>query len=81
MKKDLSSLKRPKHPMPEFVAEALSKHKLFERYEKRPAYQQNDYIGWISNAKREETRQKRLDQMLKELKEGNRYMNMVYKGD
>lgn len=67
--------------MPDYIAEALSKHKLFERYENRPAYQQNDYIYWISSAKREETRQKRLNQMLAELKGGNKYMNMVYKGN
>lgn len=81
MKKDFSGLKRQKYPMPEFIAEALTQHKLFERYENRPAYQQNDYIYWISSAKREETRQKRLAQMLEELKGGNKYMNMVYKGD
>lgn len=67
--------------MPEFIAEALTRHKLFERYESRPAYQQNDYIYWISSAKQEETRQKRLNQMLEELKTGNKYMKMVYKGD
>ncbi|RPE13978.1 hypothetical protein EGT74_10835 [Chitinophaga lutea] len=81
MKKNFSGLKRQKYPMPEFIAEALTQHKLFERYENRPAYQQNDYIYWISSAKREETRQKRLAQMLEELKGGNKYMNMVYKGD
>ncbi|RPD40061.1 YdeI/OmpD-associated family protein [Chitinophaga barathri] len=80
MKKDFSSLKRPKYPMPEFIDEALAKHKLYEKYESRPAYQQNDYIHWISSAKREETRQKRLLQMLDELKKGGKYMNMEYKG-
>ncbi|MRG47693.1 hypothetical protein GFS24_21400 [Chitinophaga sp. SYP-B3965] len=80
MKKDFSSLKRPKHPMPAFIEQALTKHKLFEAYENRPPYQQNDYIYWISNAKREETRLKRLNQMLDELKKGGKYMNMVYNG-
>ncbi|MBO9152530.1 YdeI/OmpD-associated family protein [Chitinophaga sp. GCM10012297] len=80
MKKEFSNLKRPKYPMPDFIAEALTRHGLFEKYERRPAYQQNDYIFWISNAKREETRRKRLDQMLDELKKGGKYMNMAWNG-
>lgn len=80
MKRDFSSLKRPKHAMPDFMEEALTKHKLFGAYEKRPPYQQNDYVYWISSAKREETRLKRLNQMLDELKKGGKYMNMVYNG-
>lgn len=66
--------------MPDFIEQALTKHKLFEAYENRPPYQQNDYIHWISTAKREETRLKRLNQMLDELKKGGKYMNMVYNG-
>lgn len=80
MKKDFSSLKRPRHPMPDFIDEALTSHQLYGKYEARPAYQQNDYIWWISSAKREETRQKRLTQMLDELKKGDKYMNMAYNG-
>lgn len=71
-------LKRPIHPMPDFVLEALRKSKLFDEYEARPPYQRNDYIGWITCAKREETRQKRLKQMLDELKRGDSYMKMSY---
>lgn len=81
MKKDFSSLKRPRYPIPDFIDEALTRHKLYEKYEKRPPYQQNDYIYWISSAKKEETRQKRLNQMLEELRKGGKYMNMVYKGE
>ncbi|MGX5818501.1 YdeI/OmpD-associated family protein [Chitinophaga lutea] len=76
-----SSLKRDTYPMPDFVAEALENEGLFEKYERRPPYQQNDYIGWITRAKREETRQKRLRQMLDELKQGGVYMNMKYNGE
>ena len=43
-------------------------------------YQQNDYIGWITRAKRPETRQKRLDQMLAELQTGGVYMRMTWSG-
>jgi uncharacterized protein YdeI (YjbR/CyaY-like superfamily) len=47
-------------------------------YRSRPPYQQNDYIGWINHAKREETKAKRLNQMLAELTNGDKYMKMPY---
>ncbi len=49
-------------------------------YLKRPPYQQNDYIGWISRAKQESTKMKRLDQMLDELAAGDKHMKMSYRG-
>ena len=64
--------------MPEFVKEALLRRGLMEAYRERPAYQQNDYIGWITRAKRQETIEKRLNQMLEELEDGDRYMKMAY---
>lgn len=64
--------------MPEFIKSALENHGLMDAYRERPAYQQNDYIGWITRAKREETRNKRLSQMLDELKSGGVYMNMKH---
>ena len=70
---------RPRHPLPEFVRRALDDHGLMEAYRLRPAYQQNDYLGWISRAKREDTRLRRLTQMLDELKVGDRYMKMLYR--
>lgn len=66
--------------MPDFVRDALNEAGLMTAYRSRPPYQQNDYIGWITRAKREETRQKRLAQMLDELACGNRYMKMDYRG-
>jgi uncharacterized protein YdeI (YjbR/CyaY-like superfamily) len=74
-------LTREVHPMPEFVGAALSERGLTEAYVARPPYQQNDYVGWINRAKRQETKQKRLDQMLEELEGGELYMNMVWNGD
>ena len=71
-------LARPRYPMPAFMAEELLQQGLIEAYNQRPPYQQNDYIGWISRAKRPETRQKRLAQMLEELKQGDVYMKMAY---
>lgn len=75
---DTSRLKRPVYPMPAFVKEALQRENLMEKYKERPPYQQNDYIGWINNAKREETKLKRLKVMLDELKRGGVYMNMKW---
>ena len=70
--------RRPRYEMPEFVRQALAKRGLTEAYYDRPPYQQNDYISWIIRAKREETVQKRLAQMLDELRRGDSYMNMAY---
>ncbi len=69
-------LKRPLHPMPDFVRLALVERGLESAYEERPAYQRNDYLGWISRAKHPETQEKRLRQMLNELETGGVYMNM-----
>jgi uncharacterized protein YdeI (YjbR/CyaY-like superfamily) len=79
MTKDKSNLNRPQNPMPEFVREALEKRGLIETYEERPAYQQNDYLGWINQAKRQATKEKRLRQMLDELEVGGVYMGMEHK--
>jgi uncharacterized protein YdeI (YjbR/CyaY-like superfamily) len=69
-------LTRTLYQMPEFMHKALVEHRLMDAYHARPAYQQNDYIGWIMRAKREATRLKRLTQMLDELEYGGVYMNM-----
>ncbi len=72
-------VKRPQNPMPDFVRSALERAGLMDRYRGRPWYQRNDYLGWIGRAKRAETRQKRLDQMLRELRAGDVYMNMAWR--
>ncbi len=79
MTKNFSNLKRPRHPMPAFVRDALNESGLMDDYQKRPAYQQNDYIGWIANAKQQETKTKRLRQMLQELEAGGIYMKMKHR--
>ena len=79
MSKKSTSLKRPHHPMPEFVRTALEDRNLMGAYLQRPAYQQNDYIGWISRAKMAATQQKRLEQMLDELFRGDVYMKMAHR--
>ena len=42
----------------------------------RPFYQRNDYLSWVTRAKRIETRIKRMEQMLDELEVGGVYMGM-----
>ncbi len=76
--KNTSRQKRKIHDIPDYVILALDKSQLWERYRARPPYQRNDYIGWIAGAKREETRQKRLNLMLNELQSGNAYVGMRY---
>ncbi len=65
--------------MPRFVRQALVERDLLGPYRERPPYQQNDYLGWINRAKREETKRRRLAQMLDELERGDRYMNMPHR--
>jgi uncharacterized protein YdeI (YjbR/CyaY-like superfamily) len=73
------ALTRPTEPMPRFVAEALDAADLRAAYDARPPYQRNDYLGWINGAKRDETKEKRLRQMLAELQAGEGYMNMSWR--
>ena len=73
------ALTRTRHPMPDYIRDALNGRNLMDAYHERPDYQQNDYIDWIIRAKREETKQKRLAQMLDELEGGKLYMNMKWR--
>ena len=61
--------KRPRQTMPAEVARRLEAAGLADAYAERPFYQRNDYLSWIKRAKRPETREKRLQQMLDELAE------------
>ncbi len=69
---------RPRYPIPDFIRDALHTRGLMDAYNERPPYQRNDYIGWITRARQAPTRQKRLDQMLDELKTGGVYMRMKW---
>lgn len=62
--------------MPDDVHAELVERGLMAAFDQRPPYQRNDYLGWISRAKRPETRQRRLDRMLDELGRGGIYMGM-----
>jgi AcrR family transcriptional regulator len=74
------NLRREIQPIPDFVRDALEVRGLVKKYEARPAYQRNDYMLWINTAKRQATRQKRLNQMLDELESGGIYMKMKWNG-
>lgn len=74
-----STLRRPLQTMSAVVRRALQERGLLAQYRRRPAYQRNDYLSWIGRAKLEETRLKRLDQMLAELAAGDRYMKMAWR--
>ena len=68
------------HPIPEDIRALLKDSGLQEKYEARPPYQQNNYIGWIEQARREKVRDKRLVQMLDELRAGGLYMKSRWMG-
>ena len=72
-------LSRHVHPLPDIIDNALKENDLIEIYKSRPAYQKNDYIGWIARSKTEKTLYKRLQQMLDELSDGDKYMKMEYR--
>ena len=74
------TLTRIRHKMLDYIREALTERQLMDAYHERPDYQQNDYIGTLRviRAKRDETKQKRLAQMLDELEGGKLYMNMKW---
>lgn len=75
----VAALQRKLNPMPAGVQEALETRQLLSAYQARPAFQRNDYLGWISRARSVETREKRLQQMLDELERGDCYMSMAWR--
>ncbi len=74
-----SRLTRPIQSMPSAVERALLERGLMAAYRARPPYQRNDYLGWINRAKRAQTKQRRLQQMLDELERGDVYMKMAWR--
>lgn len=67
------------HQAPPYIKKDILKYKLMRAYHSRPPYQQNDYVGWILRAKKEEIRKKRIKQMLKEISDGGFvYENAVF---
>ncbi len=72
-------MKRPMNVMPDHVAQAITAGGLQDAYGARPWYQRNDYLGWIARAKRDATKDKRLQQMLAELRSGDVYMKTAWR--
>jgi uncharacterized protein YdeI (YjbR/CyaY-like superfamily) len=68
------------HSMPAHVRQTIKDEGLWDAYKERPSYQQNDYVGWIKQAKQEATQEKRLKQMVNELRKGGVYMGMEWNG-
>ena len=78
MSDDMSNLQRLIQPMPDSVRAALEDAGLMDEYLERPPYQRNDYLSWITRAKRQDTQDRRLAQMLDELRRGDVYMKMEW---
>lgn len=68
---------RAKRP-PAFIRRELEGRGLLEAFKARPPYQRGDYVSWVESAKREATRERRLEQMLSELEAGDVYMRMPW---
>jgi hypothetical protein len=62
--------------MPAAIGAALSNRSVLAAYNARPAYQRNDYLGWINAAQRDATKAWRTAQMLGALERGGVYMGM-----
>ena len=73
------ALKREIQILPPDIDDRLGAAGLRDAYDRRPPYQRNDYLAWIGRAKRPETREKRIRQMLEELDRGGVYMKMLWK--
>jgi hypothetical protein len=69
---------RAPNPMPADVRDRLIEADVMDAYRERPRYQRNDYLGWIARAKRRATRERRVQQMLDELRAGGVYMKMEH---
>lgn len=73
-----SILKRELNPIQDFIKERLVRENVLDKYNERPAYQRSQYIDWITSAKRETTKENRLNQMIDELKAGDSFKGEKY---
>jgi uncharacterized protein YdeI (YjbR/CyaY-like superfamily) len=71
---------RPRESITREISDALIDRGLRDAYDARPPYQRNDYLRWIEAAKTDETRARRLAQMLDELADGAIYMKTAWQG-
>lgn len=56
--------------LPDDMKAELKKRNLENEYQGRPYYQRKGYIQWISSAKKDDTRRKRIQRMISELNRG-----------
>lgn len=68
---------RASNPLPSDVKRLLKQAVLLDHFHQRPPYQRRDYINWLAQAKRPETRAKRIETMIDDLRSG-RYMKMKW---
>jgi uncharacterized protein YdeI (YjbR/CyaY-like superfamily) len=60
--------KRPQLPLPDWLkAYLMTNPKAWEHFNRLPPSHRREYIGWISQAKREETRQRRIQEAIARL--------------
>ena len=60
--------KRPKLPLPDWLKDGLmASPAAWENFQRLAPSHQRNYIGWISDAKREETRQRRIQEAIQRL--------------
>jgi uncharacterized protein YdeI (YjbR/CyaY-like superfamily) len=60
--------KRPSLPLPDWLkAGLMASPKAWENFQKLAQSHQRNYIGWISDAKKEETRQRRIQEAIRRL--------------
>jgi uncharacterized protein YdeI (YjbR/CyaY-like superfamily) len=60
--------KRPELPLPDWLkASLMASPKAWENFNNLPPSQRRNYIGWISDAKKEETRQRRIQEAIARL--------------
>jgi len=60
-------LKRQQYSLPDFIKEALKDARLLEKFRSLPPSHQREYLGWIEEAKRPETRASRIEKLITKL--------------
>jgi uncharacterized protein YdeI (YjbR/CyaY-like superfamily) len=64
---------RPELPLPDWLqAGLMTSPKAWENFSKLPPSHRRNYILWVSDAKREETRQKRMQEAIRRLEKNER---------
>ncbi len=65
--------KRPELPLPDWLKTGLmTSPKAWENFSKLPPSHRRNYIGWVSDAKKEETRQRRIREAIRMLEKNER---------